>query len=177
MGYYRGAGTGNHYQGDPFLGFLGGAVLKGATWLGKRIFANKPATPAGGLPAAQSRIPRFPLPPGGAGGRRMPLPVPIPFPGGMGAMGGASGCPKGYQPAKDPRTGLRTGHCVRIRRMNPTNPKALRRALRRAEGFGKLAQRAKKDVRRAASALGANPRRSTGARAVSRRGAEIVRVS
>lgn len=50
-----------------------------------------------------------------------------------------------------------TGKCL-YRRMNPANPRALRRSLRRAAGFGKLAARARRDVRRAASAIGAMPR-------------------
>lgn len=40
------------------------------------------------------------------------------------------------------------------RRMNVANPRALRRALRRVAGFGKLARRAKRDIARAASAIG-----------------------
>lgn len=46
------------------------------------------------------------------------------------------------------------------RRMNVANPKALRRALRRVSGFGKLARRARRDIGRAASAVGV--RRSAG---------------
>lgn len=42
----------------------------------------------------------------------------------------------------------------RRRRMNVANPKALRRALRRVSGFGKLAKRARRDIGRAASAVG-----------------------
>lgn len=45
--------------------------------------------------------------------------------------------------------------CVRNRSMNVANPRALRRGLRRVAGFGKLAQRSKKDIRRAAKAIGA----------------------
>jgi hypothetical protein len=49
----------------------------------------------------------------------------------------------------------RTGRVVSMRkRMNVANPKALRRALRRVAGFGKLAKRAKRDIARAASAIG-----------------------
>lgn len=44
-------------------------------------------------------------------------------------------CPQGYHPAKDGRG------CVRNRRTNVANPRALSRALRRAEGFEKLARR------------------------------------
>lgn len=48
-------------------------------------------------------------------------------------------CPTGYHLAKDG-----SGRCVRNRRMNPANPKALRRAMRRTDGFVKLAKRALK---------------------------------
>jgi len=41
------------------------------------------------------------------------------------------------------------------RRMNVANAKALRRALRRVAGFGKLARRARRDIGRAATAVGA----------------------
>jgi hypothetical protein len=48
-----------------------------------------------------------------------------------------------------------TGRVVSGRkRMNVANPRALRRALRRVAGFGKLAKRAKRDIARAASAIG-----------------------
>jgi len=45
--------------------------------------------------------------------------------------------------------------CVKNRSMNVANPRALRRGLRRVSGFGKLAQRSKASVRRAAKSLGA----------------------
>jgi len=45
--------------------------------------------------------------------------------------------PSGYHYAKDG-----SGRMVRNRRMNVANPKALRRAMRRASGFEKLAKRA-----------------------------------
>ena len=53
-------------------------------------------------------------------------------------MGGRGGCaiPSGYHFAKDG-----SGRLVRNRRMNVANPKALRRAMRRAQGFEKLARR------------------------------------
>lgn len=40
------------------------------------------------------------------------------------------------------------------RRMNVANPRALRKALRRVAGFGKLARRARRDIGRAATAVG-----------------------
>lgn len=44
--------------------------------------------------------------------------------------------------------------CVPSRRMNVANPRALRRALRRVAGFGKLAKRSRRAVSIAASSLG-----------------------
>jgi hypothetical protein len=52
----------------------------------------------------------------------------------------------------------------RRRRMNPANPRALRRALRRVSGFGKLARRTRRDVARAASAVGVRHRAARKAR-------------
>jgi len=52
-----------------------------------------------------------------------------------GGRGGAM-VPSGYHYAKDG-----SGRLVRNRRMNVANPKALRRAMRRAQGFEKLAKR------------------------------------
>ncbi|MFQ1042878.1 hypothetical protein, partial [Gilliamella sp. CG16] len=65
-------------------------------------------------------------------------------------LGGQVCCPSGFHMAKDG-----SGRCVRNRSMNVANPRALRRSLRRVAGFGKLAQRSKKDIRRAAKAIGA----------------------
>ena len=66
---------------------------------------------------------------------RGPLP---PFaPGGVGQAGrGGTLVPSGYHFAKDG-----SGRLVRNRRMNVANPRALRRAMRRAQGFEKLARR------------------------------------
>ena len=49
---------------------------------------------------------------------------------------GCPQCPTGYH--FDKRTGLK---CVRNRRMNVANPRALRRSLRRIQGFEKLVKR------------------------------------
>jgi len=179
--YYQGDYyEGDYYQGDPFLGSL---IASGASWLGKKLFKRKLTTVGqtalarkvtGGL----TRVAR-----GGAGltagaaigsvFTRSSLPVPftpfkmtpgamipggqplfsrrlegVPGPSGMGMAGGC--CPSGYHLAKDG-----TGRCVRNRSMNVANPRALRRSLRRVAGFGKLAQRAKKDIKRASKAIGA----------------------
>ncbi len=50
--------------------------------------------------------------------------------------GPAGGLPRGYHWAKDG-----SGRAVRNRRMNVANPRALRKAMRRVQGFEKLAKR------------------------------------
>ena len=45
-------------------------------------------------------------------------------------------CPCGFHPEKSGK-----GYCVRNRRMNIANPRALRRGMRRVQGFEKLARR------------------------------------
>jgi len=45
-------------------------------------------------------------------------------------------CPRGFHLSKDG-----SGRCVRNRRMNVANPRALRRSMRRVQGFEKLARR------------------------------------
>jgi len=58
-------------------------------------------------------------------------------PVGMENLPGATGCcPRGFHMAKDG-----SGKCVRNRRMNVANPRALRRSMRRVQGFEKLARR------------------------------------
>jgi len=172
--YYQGDYyQGDYYQGDPFLGALiGGAV----SWLGKKIFKRK-LSPSGQATLAKRidtrggqmvRSYSAPLAAGAiASGMTIPLPGPYKMtprnilPGGrplfsreqMGPPappGAAAGCcPAGYHVSG------RTGACVKNRRMNVANPKALRRSLRRVAGFGKMAQRAKRDIKRAAKAVGA----------------------
>lgn len=179
MAYYQGDYyQGDYYQGDPFIGaLLGGAV----SWLGKKIFKRglSPAAQAragsmvlrkGGTFAKAAVLPAAGI--AAATGMTIPLPGPFRmdpsavFPGGRpfisreppamavptAAPGMAMGacCPSGYHIAKDG-----TGRCVRNRSMNVANPRALRRSLRRVAGFGKLAQRSKRDIRRAAKAIGA----------------------
>jgi hypothetical protein len=53
-------------------------------------------------------------------------------------MMGGGGCPKGFHISKKGRS---AGACVRNRHMNPCNPRALRRAIRRATRFTKLAMK------------------------------------
>jgi len=65
-------------------------------------------------------------------------------PGRMAASLGPMGqCPTGYHYAKDG-----SGRMVRNRRMNIANPRALRRAMRRVQGFEKMAKRTIQFTRR-----------------------------
>jgi len=51
---------------------------------------------------------------------------------------GTVGCPSGYHPEKSGK-----GYCVRNRRMNALNPRALSRASRRVGGFARAVKRAR----------------------------------
>jgi len=51
---------------------------------------------------------------------------------------GFPGCPTGYHPEKAGKA-----YCVRNRRMNPLNPRALSRATRRVGGFARAVKRAR----------------------------------
>jgi len=134
VGYYRGDGVnyyrGDYYRGDPFLGALvGGAIKMGAgraigragAFVGKALGRAGKAVGVTARDAAPATI-------GGAVGYTLgqrstgmgPLPQ----------MGPLSAGPQGPLMLMQKR-----------RRMNPLNPRALRRALRRAEGFEKFAAR------------------------------------
>ena len=144
MGYYRGdyyrGDGGNYYRGDPFLGAVVGSLVGRAAgriggFVGRRV--------AG---AARRAVPIL----------REAVPSTI-----AGAAGYAAGQRAGTMTAESllgpldvgpgGRTSTKRERAVRKilgvggerspRRMNPLNPKALRRALRRAEGFEKFAKR------------------------------------
>lgn len=141
----------SYYSGDPgFLSFFKNighvvtglfkspTVQKVATPIAKVIGQHPTLSAAGG-----SAIAGY-----GAGelvsGRRTGQPgmmPPMRMPGGAG-MGGAMPAglgARGYHMSK-PRRGV-PSHLVRNRRMRVTNPRALRRAIRRARGFEKLARK------------------------------------
>jgi hypothetical protein len=73
--------------------------------------------------------------------------------GAIAALNAAGAAPGGGAPAGY-RWSSRLGRYVKRRRMNPCNVSALRRALRRAEGFIKIERRVDKIVNRAARAAG-----------------------
>jgi hypothetical protein len=144
--YSQSPGTG-YYRGDPgIFSFLGGLAKRAVGFIpgvGPIASAAMEAIPTGGSRMARTGrvlggvVRKHPvltaagaagvLLGGGAGMERM-------------AMGGGAACPKGFHPCKS-RHGCRKGPCVRNRHMRVTNPRALRRSLRRAHGFAKLAMR------------------------------------
>lgn len=158
MSYYM-PQTGDYktygYAGDPgFLSSLWGGIKR----IAKPILAAAFPVPA----AIYSAVRHKPQPtysfPGGAAGAGLALPLAfqrggrMPPPGrmpaiGLGPQAGFGGraaavapvdgcCPSGFHLAKDG-----SGRCVRNRRMNIANPRALRRSMRRVQGFEKLARR------------------------------------
>jgi len=158
MGDYKTYG----YAGDP--GFLSslwkgfkkvaafipgpiGAIARVAGAVGAGVAGVKLLQPPGGFP--QVKPASFPaqtfIPPGsgaiGPGRPGFPLPTYL----GAGRTGGPTRgsvamtdgcCPQGFHPEKSGK-----GYCVRNRRMNVGNARALRRGMRRVQGFEKLARR------------------------------------
>jgi len=145
MGDYRTYG----YAGDPgWLSSIWKAVKKpiiriAGTMIGGPIGgAIATAATVGGVVAAvKGRAPAVAPPPGSIGGA-------VSFPGGTtvsvaGVLPSHAALP-GHTPAGyhlDKKTGTRW---VKNRRMNVANPRALRKALRRTDGFVKLAKRSLK---------------------------------
>jgi hypothetical protein len=156
MGDYRTYG----YAGDP--GFLS-SLWKGVKSIALPIIGGMIGGPAGaaiggalGAPKPKITPPMFPQPqaysgqvgvsmPGGTQlvvGGQVPVRGPYGYPraptaiAAATAAAGPGGCPSGYHLAKDG-----SGRWVRNRRMNIANPRALRRAMRRVQGFEKLAKR------------------------------------
>lgn len=172
MSYF---GSGSRMVGDPGFFSTLGNIAKG---VGRGLGILPPAIPASTPTPPYSPARFFQSP---RSGGRVPQVGQVPVPGVTGQVqrflpGGASGfmnCPKGYHP--DKKTGTR---CVKNRRMNYSNPRALSRATRRIEGFGRQVKRAQKAVRKASTAIGANPRRTSRPKVVVREsGPGSVRVN
>lgn len=138
MGYYRGDGTnyyrGDYYRGDPFLGAIAGSIIGKAAGKVGRFVASRVGGSAGRAVAAVARD-AAPAVVGGAvgyaAGQRLPA---LP---GIGGLPMLPAGPGGKQ-KKMPRY-RKDGTLIRT--MNPLNPRALKRALRRAEGFERFAKR------------------------------------
>ncbi len=139
MSYYQGDFyRGDFYRGDPgFFSFLGGlaksavSLIPGVGPTASRILTSGAASGVGTLAARAGSIVRA--------GRGVIVKHPVltgaAAAGTIGALGVGAG-----------RMGARRGMRMlpgmrRHRRMRVTNPKALRRAIRRAEGFSRLARR------------------------------------
>lgn len=158
MGDYKTYG----YAGDP--GWLS-SIWKGIKKIAPIVLGTVIGGPVGGVigglggGSAPRTVPRLPAPPGQVGGA-ITFPggtsigmgyAPTPMTPGRGRLppytatgpgvlpgGGRGGTmmPSGYHFAKDG-----SGRLVRNRRMDVANPKALRKAMRRVQGFEKLARR------------------------------------
>ncbi len=130
--------------GGPVGAALGGALGGSKPMPPPSQFPLVPTAGRGGFPVAGQVT--FP---GGlslSGGVMVPGRGPLPpfAPGGVGQAGrGGSMMPSGYHFAKDG-----SGRLVRNRRMNVANPRALRRSMRRVQGFEKLAKRTIQFTRR-----------------------------
>ncbi len=141
MSYY----TGDYYRGDPgFFGFARSLLAKAAGGIpivggvAEKLIGRSPSAAGAGMSIIKS-----------TGGRILSVAKAHPIITaagaaglggiGLGALGGrmgAAGLPmKGFHISK------KTGKVVKNRRMRVTNPRALRRAIRRATGFAHLARR------------------------------------
>lgn len=143
MGYYQGGDYATYgYGGDP--GLLS-SIWKGVKAVGRFAMGIPPAAAppmrAARPPPMRAPKGRPPSFPGGLGGGRRPKRLGVspefgpPGPARVDLLPVDGCCPPGHHISKT------TGMCVRNRRMNVTNSKALRRAIRRVDGFGRLAKR------------------------------------
>jgi len=175
MSYYRGdyyrGDSGNYYKGDPFLGAIAGAVArrvvaplarKAGRWIGRQTVGGLIGRTAGAAATAATvvSVGREVMRPGP--GRPIEIDVRNMLPGGE-PMISRGDCPPGYHLNKaDGPKGAKGTYCVKNRRMNPLNPRALKRGLRRAEDFEKFA-------RRTVNALRSGPKKFKKMRATSAR--------
>lgn len=171
MGYYaRGDncyGRGDYYRGDYYRGDPGifSGIGKALGGIAKAAVGLLPG-PVGAIARAVTGAPRQQLTvgpgPGALGlpqiGVQQPLGPPTEFEQPVGTMlprGFVQQCGfKGYRPNKsgyykqvqkgNPASAVyvpKGSVCVKTRRINIANPRALRRAVRRAQGFAKMARR------------------------------------
>jgi len=112
-------------------GGLPGALVAGGVFGSKSKPQAPPSFPGIGFGASYR-----PGTPGGPGGPGAAWPTPAQLAPTGGAFATNGCCPSGFHMAKDG-----SGRCVKNRSMNVANPRALRRAIRREKGFGKLASR------------------------------------
>jgi hypothetical protein len=147
VGYNRSALVGTYQAGDPFLG----GIIKG---IGKVAGGFLTGGPLGAIGAGVGLI---------RGGPKPPAPI-GPMPGRPPGFSGFAG-PK---PLLPPPGAIRAmqGMAPKRRRMNYSNQKALRRALRRATGFARQNKAVRKAAGEFAREFGpkrSSPRRDLGA--------------
>jgi hypothetical protein len=133
MSYYM---QGDYYRGDPFFGALVGLAKRvGGSLLGKIGGGSRPGM--GMPPGTIQNI-------GGRVGKMVKAHPVLTGAGAAGALMGAQRVGKmvgGHHCRRGTHISKRTGKEVCNRRMNVCNPRALRRSIRRAQGFVKLAMR------------------------------------
>jgi len=136
MGYYGMQGDyyrGDYYRGDPGLFSFFGKAFQGIAGLAGSVLGIGGGKAAAAAPGAMVKI---------SGGLRRVGPMVLPAIrkiGKGGALAGVAGIAAG---ALGERAMLHAGRGGRRqRRMNVTNVRALRRSIRRAQGFAKLAKR------------------------------------
>src|SRR6267142_4826366 len=136
MPYYMGDYyQGDYYRGDPgFFSFIGKAI-KGVTGLAGSVLGlggGKSAVTAAAAPGALVKV---------SGGLRKIGPIVLPAIRKIGKGGAIAGVAGAAAGALGTRALMAGGAQRRHRRMNVTNVRALRRSIRRAQGFAKLAKR------------------------------------
>jgi len=145
QGDYASGGYG--YRGDPGL-FSGLVKLIKPIWkIARPLVGGVIGGILGGVATAPSEQAVVVTPPAVPGAGAMPgggMPtaagqfVGSAIAGYRGAATAGGVCPVGFHPRKDRRLPFK---CVRNRRMNIANPRALRRGMRRVQGFEKLARK------------------------------------
>lgn len=152
MSYYTGRGDYYSGKGDPgFLSTLGGIIGTAGKIVGTVVPGVRTATGIVSSALTSTAKPKNIMTPTGMS---IPASVPaIPTPGLTGVAqrlvpGGASGyqcgsgsCDSGYHLDKTTRS-----RCVRNRKTNYTNPRALSRATKRLDGFVTVARKAMKST-------------------------------
>lgn len=143
MSYYRGdpgffSSLGNIIKGvaAPLVSFIPGVGPIASKAIGGGL-AALPKFGAGTIGKVGSAIIKHPGLTAAGGAAVVGLTA-----GGIGSMVGARGMvPAGMHGYHIEKRGKHAGQMIKNRHMRVTNPKALRRALRRAHGFAKLAMR------------------------------------
>jgi hypothetical protein len=166
MAYYRGDYYMGGYRGDYYRGRAAGDPFWGALWTGIKTVGGallgtlktgaaaqqQQAQISGGLSGVQGAAsPMYAQ--GGLLGTMQPIPGIRSAQAENQAIGQAARGQRSMLRAQTMQQLPDGSFGVRRRRMNPANPKALRRSIRRVVGFGKLAMRSRRAVGKAATAL------------------------